>query len=225
MERIKTYPTLSPPRLFENPHIYEDYTFPIKYLFTYNSGEYPNSWRENLEYAKQKIVFHPIDDSIYQHPLESEDVRGFIILDFHDVFDSDSITFIRQCSDWNRHGLEVHVCFFVERGSHVHSSILAYFEDPVVQSVIKSLIVVFNRKNVKRGKGIVVEKFLNKSSDRPVYFVDNDVKNLENVFKVTQNKYKNLHSFHYVAVPITKCVKTPPHSKRIESFEELVSNI
>ncbi len=204
---------------------FEKFTFPVKIMNSLNINKFTEEkrklWDQRLQDAKDKVIFFEFNADDFTKA-KSSNIKGVIILDFHNVFDSDLEVFVKQCSKWNNSGFEVHVCSFVGKGTPIHASLLAFCEDPVIQKVLKSLIICFDRKHLKKGKGNVIMYFLEHMKNVPIYFVDDGVENLENVLQVTKNKYTNLHLFHYVVVPHTRDSKTPHGLKRVENFEELV---
>ncbi len=143
----------------------------------------------------------------------------YIILDFHNVFDSDIVNFIKQCLVWKTKGYAIHICSFVGRGGSLHAQILSVFSDSRVRQSVDSLWLVFDRKSPKKGKGHVIKKILEHTCV-DCYFVDDGVENLKNVeiFKIP-----DLKLVHYV-----KCKEdeeTPSYAIRISNLDDLVKLI
>lgn len=209
------------------PHI-EKYIFPLKNIDSSNVDTFTEKnrelWDQRLKDARQKQGSHPHPK--LQQPLSYDDAKGIIVLDCHNVFDSDLESFIWQCSKWNAEGFRVHVCSFVGKGSLNHASLLGLFEDIDIQRVVSTLIVVFDRHHLEMGKGVIIKQFLGSNPEIPIYFADDGIENLKNVSEVNNlSESPNLHLIHYVAVPRTQKYQTPPYAKRIGSFEDLVSYI
>jgi hypothetical protein len=210
---------------------FEKYVFPLGNIDSPNVTNFTEQkrelWGQRLKEAKEdrhKRGGMYAGDEL--HPPSSKKAKGIIILDHHNVFDSDLEAFIGQCSKWNKAGFRVHVCSFVGKGSPIHAQLLALFEDINIQQVISSLLVVFDRQHLDKGKGVIVKQFLSEYPKTPIYFADDGVENLKNISQVVNLKEaKNLSLVHYVAVPSTQKYPTPPYAKRINSFENLVSHI
>ncbi len=221
---------------------YEHYVFPRKYklglklLDTLNISHLTevkrSAWPGELEKARRDTTF--ISSENYEHKKneykKNQKSKGILILDFHNVFDSDIPAFAKQCSKWRtENNYEIHICSFVGRGTPIHASLLAFFDDPSIQSVVDSLIVVFDRRHKLKGKGhIVTNLFANVDyyslSKIPIFFIDDGIENILNVHDSTKS-FSNVHLLHYVAVPQTQKVMTPACAKRVNSFSTLCETI
>ena len=179
------------------------------------------------------------------------DRKGTIVLDFHNVVDSDPKAFITQASKWNEQGYAVHVCSYVGRGSRLHASLLAFFDQRAVRKVFCSLVSVFNKKSRDVGKGNVVKR-LRRLSDKerwimggdlveaateqsssadgvrkkiyypPCIMVDDGLANLQNVYDCE----RQCGLVHYLAVPETQRHHTPRGVfQRAESLNDLVCSV
>ena len=214
---------------------HEQYLFPqTEKLNSLNISNFTeikrSSWQEELENARKNTTFLSPEDLVQASILGCKEskkkCKGIIILDFHNVFDSDLSKFVKQCSKWrNENNFEVHICSFVGKGTPVHASLLAFFDDPCIQTVLTSLIVVFDRRHALKGKGHIVKKLftnltLSDMSKIPIFFVDDGIENILNVYEATKS-FSNVHLIHYVAVSETKKVMTPSGAKRVNSFSNL----
>ena len=206
--------------------MFEQYFFG-KELKSLDSPNVPNFtepkrklWSERVAAAKKNIQFLKLDNSL-EAPREKKKI---VVLDFHNVFDENLQKSVQQCSKWNELGYEVHVCSFVGKGGYLHAELLATFEDPSLQKVIRSLIVVFDRKHLKKGKGSIIKMF-GDNEDVPLFFVDDGVENLVNVYQVNKPLKQNIHLVHYVSVPSTRKYESEPYTKRIDNFDKLISYI
>ena len=163
----------------------------------------------------------PTIDALVPPPKNAKHV---IVLDFHNVFNTDVRGFVAECSLWNASGCEVHVCSFVVKGTATHASLLATFDNPLIQKVIKSLLIVFDRKHPKKGKGHVIQKFL-LNEDVHVTFVDDEPENLQNCHEVVHDcssySQTRIHYIHYVQVLETRERVTPAYATRIDNFAAL----
>jgi hypothetical protein len=191
---------------------------PNVHLFT---EEKRGLWGKRLGDAREKNISVELD---LKKLSSSKDKRGIIVFDCHNVFDSDIQKFTRQSSLWNEKGYEVHVCSFVGKGTETHAGLLAQFDDPCLQKVLKSLFVVFDRKHPKKGKGIVIQHLMVENKNVPIYFADDEVANLTNVNKVVSKSEDSdfIHYIHYVAVNKRSKDSTPDYAKRIDNFDDLV---
>ena len=211
----------------------EQYVFPRKSseeLDTLNISNFTeikrSSWPEELEKARQNTKFLDFKCAVNRPVSEKckKKSKGIILLDFHNVFDSNISEFAKQCCKWRKENhFEVHICSFVGRGTPVHASLLAFFDDPFIQTIIDSLIIVFDRRHRLKGKGHIVKNlFANVDyySKIPIFFVDDGIENILNIHESTKT-FSNVHLIHYVAVSETQKVMTPAGAKRVKSFAQL----
>ncbi len=214
------------------PAVNPQSTYEIHYFPTSEKLTSPNvdswsplkiqQWPERLQKARSStyLDISEIDfDTLISPPTHA---NNLIVLDFHNVFDTDISTFVQQCSLWNSSGHQVHICSFVGKGTDTHASLLATFDNPAIQKVIKSLIIVFDRQHPKKGKGHMIQHLL-LNQNVSVTFVDDELKNLENCYKlVNRDRVKYIH---YVAVPQVRQRSTPGYAKSITNFPDLVLSL
>lgn len=164
-----------------------------------------------------------------------KNARNIIVLGCHNVFDTNIQEFVKQCSLWNTSGYEINVCSFVGKNTENYALLLNTFDNPLIQRVIKSLIIVFDRKHPKKGKGHVIQMLL-LNENRRVTFVDDEPENLQNCHDyciaakrtmVTTSESDNdrITYIHYVEDPKTQQCPTPEYAQRIDNFADLVSSI
>jgi hypothetical protein len=189
------------------------------------------SWPKYCADAQQNAahVIHNVPKDLVLS--ESKKSGKTIVLDFHNVFDSDIVSFVKQCQTWRNQGHEVYVCSFVGRGGYLHAELLAVFSDPRIQQVLNGLWVVFDRAHLLKGKGQIIKKLFTPETNC-IYFVDDGPENLENVHETLKGKDINVQAtscntqiVHYVAVPSTRKSYTPQYAKRIGDFKSLVTFI
>jgi hypothetical protein len=199
---------------------------PNVHLFT---EEKRGLWVERLEDVRGKNV--PVGICLEKmYPPENK--RGIIVFDCRDVFVNDIERFTRQTSLWNERGYEVHVCCFVESGTETHAGLLAQFDDPCLQRVLKSLFVVFDREEKEAVIQLLLENnekvpviFADDETDNfpkvPVCFAKDDTNNANKVVLMYKSKGR-IHTNYYTTFNKRSKDSTPDYAEKIDNFDTLV---
>lgn len=145
-----------------------------------------------------------------------------IFMDWHNVCSTNSLEYLYKMllliNKLNQKGISTTILSYVGFGSEHHAKVLAWCSLPCLQLIVKSLVLVFDKKEILKGKGIIIKKWLDKHPSATTIFIDDGLENLENVKETLCGDRNKCKLIHYVAISDSP---TPDYAIRIQSKEEL----
>lgn len=123
-----------------------------------------------------------------------------VFLDWHNVLESDDrehmARMLSLSATLRSRGVNVTVLSFVGRGTKMHANVLAWFSFPHLRSLFDQLVLVFDKRDLERGKGHIIREWL-EQNEGPTVFVDDAVENLQNVRTATSPMSSRVTLVHY----------------------------
>lgn len=184
------------------------------------------SW-ENI-FNNEKMAFENIkinDTTLIHSPPTHDLINGVVYWDCHNVADYDWDKFVNTCSILNNQQIDNKMISFVGRGTKTHANVLLSASNIKIRQVISELVLVFDKQNLKKGKGHIIKEWMLNNPNKKIVFIDDTLENLENVYKCLDEDLNNCKLVHFVAQPSTQDQSTPDYATRIDTYEELIQII